>query len=202
MKKQYIFPAFILIAGFFILVGCGGSGTGGSPGSSGSENTGIIIQHVDIIGNDETPEDIDVNNHLCPDGELEPINALHREDATLLIEAALVNPAFDTFPASVEQCNITYLRSDDDPAAPIIEAWTVFPNCIIDDGSNDCIVNLIDIQRKVDFWDDLISGKFVPKNYATRYIAQYDCTYMNNFREEGSFSVEYEIFLADFETCT
>ncbi len=201
MKKRYIFTVLVLIAGFLFFNGCGGSGTGGAPGSSESENTGIVIQHVDIIGNDDTPEDIDVHNHICGDGELEPINALHREDATITIEASLVNSGFDTFPASVEKCTITYLKSDDDPAAPIIESWTVFPNCIIGDGTNECIVNLIDIQRKVDFWNDLDSGKFVPKNYSTRYIAKYECKYMNNFREEGNFEVEYEIFLADFETC-
>lgn len=201
MKRRNIFPAFIGIVGFLFLVGCGGSGTGGSPGSSGSENTGIRIEHVSIIGNDETPEDIDVANHLCPDGTLEPVNALFREDATISIDASLVNPSFDTFPASVEECYITYIKSDDDPAAPIIDTWTVFPNCGIFDGENTCKVNLIDIQRKVDFWDDIISGKFLPKNNATRYIARYDCTYMNNFREEGSFNIEYEIFLTDFDTC-
>jgi hypothetical protein len=201
MKKRYIRSLVILIC-FLFLYSCGGSGTGGAPGSSGSEDTGIVIQHVDIIGNDTTPEDIDVANHLCSDGTLEPINALHREDATMFIEAALVNEGFDAFPASVENCTITYRKSNDEPAAPIIETWTVFPNCMIIDGANSCVVNLIDIQRKVDFWDDIISSQFLPNNTASRYLATYSCRYQNNFREEGFFQIEYEIFLTDFETCT
>ncbi|TNF56193.1 hypothetical protein EP227_01065 [bacterium] len=200
MKKRYIRSLVILICMLF-LYSCGGSGTGGAPGSSGSEDTGIVIQHIDIIGNDDTPEDIDVANHICPDGEIEPINALHREDATMTIQAALVNEGFDAFPASVENCTITYRKSNDDPAAPIIETWTVYPNCIIAEGENNCVINLIDIQRKVDFWDDITSSQFIPNNAATRYVATYSCRYMNNFREDGRFQIEYEIFLWDFETC-
>lgn len=201
MKKKYIRSLVILMCVLF-LYSCGGSGTGGAPGSSGSEDTGIVIQHIAIVGNDDTPEDIDVANHLCADGTLEPVNALHREDATMTIEAALVNEGFEAFPASVENCTITYRKSNDDPAAPIIEQWQVFPNCIIEDGENPCVINLLDIQRKVDFWNDITSSKFVPVNMATRYVATYSCRYQNNFREEGFFQIEYEIFLADFETCT
>jgi hypothetical protein len=198
MKKRYIRSLVILIC-FLFLYSCGGSGTGGAPGSSGSEDTGIVIQHIDIFGNDETPEDIDVANHLCPDGTVEPVNALHREDATITIEASLVNEGFNAFPASVENCTITYRKSNDDPAAPIIETWTVFPNCIIAEGTNQCVVNLIDIQRKIDFWDDITSSQFKP-NVATRYLATYSCRYQNNFREEGFFQIEYEIFLTYFQT--
>jgi hypothetical protein len=157
MKKIYIVLG-VITAGLLILSGCGGTGTGGAPGSGGSENTNIIIQHVSIIGNDQTPSDIDVANHLCPPDfiSLEPINALFREDATITIDATLVNPTFDTFPASVEECRITYLKSGDDPASPIIEAWTIFPNCAIEDSdANDCVVNLIDVPRKVKFWMQL-----------------------------------------------
>jgi hypothetical protein len=202
MKKIYIVLG-VITTGLLTLSGCGGTGTGGAPGSGGSENTNIIIQHVRIIGTDSTPSDVDVANHLCPPEftELEPINALHREDATITIDATLVNPGFDTFPASVEECRITYLKSGDDPAAPIIESWTVFPNCsIVDSDANDCVANLIDVPRKVKFWDEIIGGVFDPE-VPSRYIAKYECSYLTNFREEGHFQVEYEIFLADFDTC-
>jgi hypothetical protein len=201
MKKRYMIMG--LITAGLLLSGCGGSGTGGAPGSGGSEDTNILIQHVGIVGNDATPSDIDVANHLCPPDftELEPINARHREDATITIDATLVNIGFESFPASVEECTITYLKSDDDPAAPIIETWTIFPNCFIEDSDvNECLVNLIDVPRKDKFWDDIITGVFDPE-VPTRYIAKYECSYMNNFREEGHFVVEYEIFLADFDTC-
>jgi hypothetical protein len=201
MKMRYI-VMILLIAGIFIIYGCGGAGTGGAPGSGGSEDTNIIIRHVSIVGNDVSPEDIDVANHLCPNGEIEPVNALHREDATITIDATLVNSQFEeAFPASVEECLITYLKSNDNPASPIIESWTVFPNCILEDSdTNNCVVNLIDIPRKTLFWDQILSAIFDP-DLPSRYIARYKCQYMNNFREEGHFQVEYEIFLTDFDTC-
>jgi hypothetical protein len=166
-----------------------------------AEEVRVLVGHL-VLQGARIQEDIDVANHLCPDGTLEPVNALHREDATISIQAALVNEGFDAFPASVENCTIRYLKSNDDPAAPIIETWTVYPNCIIDDGGNECVVNLIDIQRKVDFWDDITSSQFIPNNASTRYLATYSCRYKNNFREDGFFQIEYEIFLWDFETCT
>ena len=200
MKKRYIFTVLVLISGFLFFYGCGGAGTGGAPGSSGSEETGILVKSVNIIGNDDTPDDIDVNIHLCEGGE--PEVGLFREDATITIGATRVNPGLDTFPATVEECTITYLKDPGDPASPIIEAMTIYPNCSFTDAdSNECRVQLLDIQRKVDFWDDVTSGKFVPRNMPTRYVASYDCRYFNVYREEGFFKVEYEIYLADFEMC-
>lgn len=183
-----------------LLWGCGAGP--GAPGSSGSEDTGIQINSVTIIGNDATPKDVDVNVHLCSDGKPEPILLL-REDATITVNASKLNPksTFNPFPASVEECTITYRKPNDDPAAPIIEAWTIFPNCAIGEGSNSCVVNLLDIQRKRDFWNDIITGKNVPAKMPVRYVAAYDCKYVNNVGKSGHFQVEYEIFLADFELC-
>ncbi len=201
MKKRYLIASLIL-TGFLFLSGCGSNSTGGAPGSSGSEDTGILIRAVSIIDNDATPGDIDVNNHFCSDGKIEPINALHLERATITIDAALVNTGFDTFPASVEECTITYKKANEDPASPIIESLTVYPNCPIYDGTNDCVVDLIDIQRKVDFWDDVSNGLNTPAESSTHYAAVYNCKYVNIYGESGTFQVEYGIRLADFETCS
>jgi hypothetical protein len=108
---------------------------------------------------------------------------------------------FDTFPATIKECIITYSRSANDPVTPIIQAWTAFPNCIIEEGSNSCLAYLIDIQRKVNCWDDVTSSQFLPNNIPTRYLATYSCIYQNTFNDEGSFQVEYEIYLWDFDTC-
>jgi hypothetical protein len=185
---------FILFLG-----GCGGKG--GAPGSSGSSTTGVLIQSVSVF-KDEGP-DLDVFAcAACCDGEPEP--GLIREDATLLIGATALNPnvTFDPFPASLEECTITYKKSDDDPSSPIIDSWRIFPNCtLIDQEENACGVNLLDIQRKNDFWNDIVSGLNIPRNMPTRYIAVFNCTYKNIFAETGRLQVEYEIFLADFDLC-
>ncbi len=37
----------------------------------------------------------------------------------------------DPFPASVEECTITYLKAIEDPSSPIIPSLTIFPNCTL-----------------------------------------------------------------------
>lgn len=198
MRKRYFFllTAYCLL---LVLAGCGGGGPG-SPGSSGSEDTGIRINSVTITT--DSP-DLDANIHLCPPDFTEAEPGLFRDDATITINASRLNPNsdFDPFPSSVEECTITYLKSNDDPSSPTIEAWTVFPNCTINEGSNSCLVNLIDIQRKVDFFDDVVSGRNTPDKIPTRYAAKYDCIMKNNLGKKQSFQIELEIFLADFDLC-
>jgi hypothetical protein len=200
-NKYYWFS--LMLATVLFLGGCGGKG--GAPGSSGSSETGILIQSVRIEANGtecDLGPDLDVNLHICPDGLLEP--GLFRVDATMLIGATALNPdvAFDPFPASLEECTITYKKSDDDPSAPIIDSWRIFPNCTLtDQEENECGVNLLGIQRKTDFWGDIVSGINIPRNMPTRYIAVFNCSYKNIFAETGRLQVEYEIFLADFECC-
>jgi hypothetical protein len=204
MKKIYISASLVLMGFLFVLSGCGSSSIGGAPGSSGSEDTGILIA-VGIVGNptptDFTP-DIDVALHYCdPPDNTELEDGLYRVTATITIDAALVNPGFDTFPASVEECTITYKKANEDPASPIIENLTDYPNCPIYEGTNECVVNLIDIQRKWDYWKDVIFGLNFPDEYPTHYFAVYKCKYINIYGESGTFQVEYGIWLADFETC-
>jgi hypothetical protein len=200
MKKNYflLFTVYCLLSTIF-LWGCGGSGPG-SPGSSGSEDTGIQISAVSMTR--DTP-DIDV--YSCPDccsgGEPEP--ALTREDAAISIESEQLNPnsTVDPYPASVEQCTITYKKAIEDPSAPTIEATTLYPNCSIISGSNTCNVTLIDITRKIAYWDGITEGQYNPAEYPTHYVAQYNCKYVNKFGDEGSFEVEYDFWLADFDLC-
>ena len=101
MRRSYVLLTlcYFLLAG--ILAGCGGGS--GSPGSSGSEVTGIQIQSVTITS--EAGPDFDVYSAplACPaDKPTGPETLLHREDAVMSITAAKLNPAggFDPFPAS------------------------------------------------------------------------------------------------------
>lgn len=199
----------VIISGLMVLLtlplfSCGGGETG-SPGSSGSNDSGIVIQAVSIAGvstaSDLLP-DIDANVHLCSDGK--PEAGLFRVSADITIlaerlnESGLSNPPF---PASVEECTITYLKSNSDPSAPVIPSLTVYPNCILVDGAaSTCSVALIDIQRKSDFWTAVVSGVNVPSERPTHYVAKYYCKYKSEFGT-GYFPVEYDFWIDDFETC-
>lgn len=214
-KKYYL---GLLLLFFVCLAGCGG---GGAPGSSGSENTGIIIKSVSIsdAGTTEgaTGKEVDVALHSC-DPDPEPGLFIHSQ--TLNISADKLNPsaASDPFPASVEQCTITYIKANSDPASPVIETMTVYPNCTLTAGDdNACIISLMDLQRKRDFWSSLPAsinpgGPFyfnappgtginIPAEFPTHYIAQVRCKYMSNYGSSGYFQVEYDIWLADWDLC-
>ncbi|HMK49453.1 MAG TPA: hypothetical protein VK435_05330, partial [Thermodesulfovibrionales bacterium] len=159
MRRSYLFLAvFFLLAG--ILSGCGGGS--GAAGSAGSETTGIQIQAV-TISSDAGP-DFDVFSAplACPtDNPTGPEVLLHREDAVISVTAAKLNPSgdFDPFPASVEECTITYKKANEDPSAPVIESWTIYPNCTLTSTAvNSCPVSLIDITRKQQYWDGVMQG--------------------------------------------
>jgi hypothetical protein len=188
---------FLVLSGLFFACGDGP----GSPGSTGSEETGIRILTVSV-----TKDSPDLDVYQSPDAcDGKPESALTAERADLVITAEQLNPgsSFNPFPASVESCTITYKKAVEDPASPIIESLTIFPNCTIANGSNSCNIMVIDIARKWAYWDALSmnGGVSTPREYPTHYIARYNCTYMNNLGKEGSFQTEFDIWLADWLVC-
>ena len=201
----FIFGLAMIVA----LAGCGGGM--GAPGSSGSDETGIIIKSVSLV---PTNVDVDTHVHLCAGGTPEP--GLFREDATVTINATKLIPSStdDPFSASVEECTITYRKANGDPASPIIEAMTVYPNCTLIDGSSTCTMALLDVQRKVTWWDDLavgpsssvcpstgLFGAYCPAEYPTHYVASFNCKYVNAFGKSGFFQTEVDLWLADWNLC-
>jgi hypothetical protein len=178
---------------------CSG-GSGGSPGVTDPGDTGILVRAVSV--EKESP-DIDVfSNPVACDGE--PEEPLTREDATLNIDVQRINQNVisDPLPASIEQCTITYLKANQDPGAPVLESLTIYPNCILQDGTSSCEITLIDISRKVTYANAvLIQGGNSPAEYPTHYVARYYCKFKNNFGDEGFFPVEFDMWLADFENC-
>ena len=169
------------------------------------EGTGIQIQSVTITSAAGPDFDVYSAPLACPaDKPTGPETGLHREDAVISITAAKLNPAggFNPFPASVEECTITYKKANEDPSAPVIESWTIYPNCALDGtGANNCPVSLIDITRKQQYWNDIKDGINKPAEYPTHYVAGYKCKYMNLVGKSGYFSVEYDLWLADFLMC-
>jgi hypothetical protein len=200
-RKSWLFVICYLSFIVLFLWGCG-SGPG-SPGSSGSEDTGIRIRAVSI-----TKDSPDIDVYASPtacDGKAE--TPLTRESATMSVESEMLNPnsTVDPYPASVEQCTITYKKAIEDPSAPTIESLTIYPNCSLGGCPvtcpDICSVTLIDIDRKVAYLDAITGGQNNPAEYPTHYIAQYNCKYVNNFGKSGTFQVEYDFWLADFLTC-
>lgn len=203
MKRRYniLLLFLILIGPLFVLSGCGGA-IGGAPGSD-SGDTGILLTHVSIVGEDvgtDSDDEVDVALHLCPPALTELEDGLYEHDGIMTIGAKAVG-FDDVFPASVEQCTITYLKGNENPDAPIIESHTVYPNCkIVERENNVCRTIMFPIDRKWKWWDDF-NGLNFTIYYPTHYVARYKCTFINNYGKEGSFQVEYDIYLADWDNC-
>jgi hypothetical protein len=204
MKKRYISAFLILLGILLVSIGCGGgSKKSGSPGSDIGD-TGILISSVNL-----TPEDgaeFDTAIHCCSINpqtgacdEFEEGLFIDYGDLLITTEAY----AFDAYPASIEQCRITYKKANEDPSSPLIESTTIFPNCIISTvGETLCLhVPIMDIRRKTLYWDDIGVGFNLPLEYPTHYIAVFNCEYMNSYGDRGDFQVETDVWLADWDLC-
>jgi hypothetical protein len=191
----------VLIAGVMMLLswsllGCGSEG--GAPGSSNADKTGVLIQSVTITTTDTNGKNLHVFPTTPPSTDE---NAITLDEVTMNIVAAKRNETglSQPFPASLEECTITYLKAVEDPSSPIIPSLTTFPNCILTEttaeASNECSVTLIDAQRKRDYWNAINKGLNLPAEYPTHYVAQYYCKYLSNFGEYGYFPIEYDFYL-------
>ncbi|MHB8882241.1 MAG: hypothetical protein ACYC69_12140 [Thermodesulfovibrionales bacterium] len=196
-NKHYGLISLVILA-VISLINCGGGG--GAPGSTGSQDTGIQITVAGL-----TTESLDIDTFQNPtacSGEAE--QPLTKQDAVLNISTVNLTPDITDahFPATIEECTITYLKANEDPASPIIENLTIFPNCTLNEGSNSCTVMLIDIARKSQYAVPvLVTGTNSPAEYPTHYVAKYTCKYVNNFGREGYFQTEIDIWLADWLSC-
>jgi len=201
MNRKYhslILISFILV----VLISCGG--TGGAPGSD-TGDTGILIQSATLA---RTSPDIDTVQDCCAvdatTGACVTVEKFTRDDVTLTVTTSNLTPTITAaqFPASVEECTITYLKANADPAAPIIENLTVYPNCSLSEGTNTCAVTLIDIARKHQYADPVfVNHTSIPAERPTHYVAKFSCSYINNFGKAGHFQAEIDLWLSDFDNC-
>ncbi|MGC2064562.1 MAG: hypothetical protein WA610_16450 [Thermodesulfovibrionales bacterium] len=201
MKRRYhslILISFVLV----VLISCGG--TGGAPGSD-TGDTGIMIQSATLS---RTSPDIDTVRDCCSfdtaTNTCATLEVFTREDVDLTVTTSNLTPTItsDQFPASVEECTITYIKANEDPAAPIIEKLTIFPNCILNEGSNTCSVTLIDIARKGQYAIPVfVNRTSVPAEQPTHYVAKLSCSYINNFGKAGHFEAEIDLWLSNFDNC-
>ncbi|MBA4372199.1 MAG: hypothetical protein C0402_04995 [Thermodesulfovibrio sp.] len=201
MNRKYhslILISFVLVA----LISCGG--TGGAPGSD-TADTGIMIQSAILS---RTSPDIDTFRDCCSvdatTGACASAEVFTREDATLTVITSNLTAGVTSahFPASVEECTVTYIKANEDPAAPIIEKLTIFPNCKLSDGSNTCAVTLIDIARKLQYSTPVfVTGTHIPAEQPTHYVAKFSCNYINNFGKAGHFEAEIDLWLSNFDNC-
>lgn len=200
MKVRHFSFLLMLIFAAASLASCGGGG--GAPGAGDTNKTEILIQSVLLSAESD---DIDVFSNPAACGtppDLTPESPLTDANATLDITATAINqdPAFlSPFPANIESCFVTYTSAV--IGAPIIESKMIYPNCSFIDGVTSCTLDLLNIARKTQWWDDFSSGKFAPAEYPTKYTVSYSCKYQNSYGKEGQLGGRMDIDLADWLSC-
>ncbi|MBI5101027.1 MAG: hypothetical protein HZB33_04245 [Nitrospirae bacterium] len=197
MTNRHYGPISFVILAVISLISCGGSG--GAPGAD-PQNTGIMINSAILS---MSSPDIDAFQNCCNE-TCTSVEVFTRESATLDVTTANLTPAITDaqFPAKIQECTITYLKANEDPAAPIIESLTIFPNCTLVEGTNSCDVTIIDITRKLQYSTPVIVDQtHMPAERPTHYVALMTCTYTSNFGKSGTFQAPLDIWLDNFNKC-
>lgn len=208
MKKSYfLLVAVCLLLFTFLLSGCG-SGPG-SPGSTGTEDTGIMLDAIITplyIG--KNTNSVDVVQQTCTSGTPETFTD---HSATLTVTARLINtnPQIPPGILYVEKYTVEYRRSQDSIGAPPIETDTRYGTIVITPpqsgtGSTTTTVTVIfvDLKRKDKYLSDVQSGAY---SYSSAYLNNYTATYtfegQSQYGKRFTFMVQADFQMGSFDNC-
>jgi hypothetical protein len=208
MKRRYLIfiMYWLLLTG--ILYGCG-SGPG-SPGSSGTEDTGVELDAT-IVGtyNGADTYSVDAFQDLCDAGPPPVFEVFTDHGATVTITARRINPTSTFTPGKlhIQKYTIKYVRSNDSIGAPPIESDTRFvsiditPPAGAGTTTTTASILLVDLIRKDQYWTDVTSGQYSSDNSLNNYTAIYTFEGQNDFGTHFSFEVHVPFQIADFLNC-
>jgi len=173
MKRSYFLLFTVCSLLFSVLLwGCGGGGEG-TFCSKGAEDIGVDIC-VTV-----TPKDSSNVNAFVTDcdnsGTIDSKELLKDHLATVSITSKKINPqsTFDPYPITIKGFTITYIPDRID--SPGIREFTPLGPVniqLFSDGTISQDVDLVDIERKDEFAQDINSGRF-NSNLPQRYTAVY-----------------------------
>ncbi len=204
---------FLILSGLFY--GCGGSGPG-SPGSHGTEDTGVILEATIIpeyLGANTNDVDAFRISNCDGDPTTNDPEPYTQHDATVTINASLINPN-STFQAGdlfIEKYTVEYRRSTDSIGTPPIEKFTEFKSIIIPAPSGTGINTVtdtlffVDLPRKTKYVDDMTSGSYSSSMnnpfFLNNYTAIYTFEGKNEFGTNFSFKTQVGFVIGYFDNC-
>jgi hypothetical protein len=190
-----------------------GSGPG-SPGSSGSEDTGIIVDAPQVTGlyNGTNTDSVDVFQEVCDPGPPPKYEIFTDHQATATFTARLVNPdtTFQVGNLYIDKYTIEFRRSTDSIGAPPIESDKRFETITIPApvgaGTTTVTVSdlsLVDLIRKEQYANDMLSGRYSSSpSYINNYTAIYTFYGKNDFGKEFKIKATMNFQIGDFDYCT
>ena len=210
MKKNNIFLfAVSCFLSTIFLWGCGGGA--GSPGSKGTEDTGVEVDAtVTPFYLNENTYSCDAYRDICDPGPPPEPENFTDHSAILTVTARLINPntTFQAGTLYIEKYTVEFKRSADSVGAPPILSDTRYKTIVIPapvgtgvTTVEDTII-LVDLIRKEQYWTNVTSGQY---NSGTAYLNNYTAVYKfegkNEYGEKFSFKAQTDFQIGWFDYC-
>jgi hypothetical protein len=209
MKRRYLIVImyWLLLSG--ILYGCGGGP--GSPGSRGTEDTGVMLDAT-ITGtyNGADIYSVDTFQQVCSAGPPPTYEYFADHAATVSITARLVNPSAKFTPGTlhIQKYRVEYRRLNDSIGAPPIETFIGYPSIDITPPVGTATTTtvftamLVDLLRKDQYAADVTSGQYsAGLAYINNYTAVYTFEGVNDFGTHFSFQAMLTFQIGAFNNC-
>jgi hypothetical protein len=204
MKRSYlllfaIYPVLIVL----LLWACGGGSGSGSPGSCGTEDTGVMLdpqitegsRNVDAWADEISP------GVYC---------GLTDSTVTLTVNSRLINPTTEVTPGVlyVEKYTIEYRRSQDSIGAPPIENFTGYHTIVMIPPAGEEIktyvttgIILVDLVRKLQYANDIASPQYTSSETLNNYTAIYTFEGKNQYGADFCFKVQFNFEIGNYANC-
>jgi len=212
MRRNYIcLFAFCLLSAAMLLCGCGGGDGPGSPGSCGTEKTGVMVDvTISPIYLGAPTYSVDAFRDICDEGPPEVWEFYGTHDASLTFTARLINPGTDFRPGRlhIEKYTIKYFRSTDSIGAPPIETDRRFMTLAITPPTGTGTTTLtttgifLDLTRKIQYANDIIGGRYSSTSFGlNNYTAVYRFEGKNDFGDSFCFEGQANFEIGNFDNC-
>ncbi|MBM4144650.1 MAG: hypothetical protein FJ240_00010 [Nitrospira sp.] len=210
MKEKYLllFTVYCLL---FTVILCGCGEGPGSPGSSGSENTGVKVDaSVEGLYLGQPTYSVDAFRGICDEGPPPEYEDFTDHQATVTFTARLLNPN-STFQAGklyIEKYTVEFRRKPDSISAPPIEFYPGFASIVIHapTGAGEVTVTtdirFVDLIRKDQYAEDVLSGRYSSwLAYINNYTAIFTFEGKNEYGEEFTVKTQMDFQIGNFDNC-
>ena len=210
MKKNkfLVFAVYCLLSAVF-LCGCGGGA--GSPGSEGTEDTGVEVDAtITPVYLGANTYSVDAFQVVCDEGPPPVVEDFTDHNATLSMTARLINPS-TTFQAGtlyVEKYKVEFRRSSDSIGAPPIQSDTRYKTIVIAAPTGTGVttvedtVILVDLIRKDQYKADVTSGQYNSTSASlNNYTAIYTFEGKNEYGKDFTFKAQTDFQIGSFNYC-
>lgn len=229
MKRHSLFSSAIIIL-LLALSGCG-SGGSGAPGSSGSDNTGVMLEsyvrpyyiiggwtisntetssNITFEGNFTNAVDVIQNPDCNPSPDTTEPEPIAEHSAILVINAKLLNPSSAFKPGNlyITEYKVDYFRSTDSLTAPPIESDRRFVSILIGvpPGSGNwysaASVVFVDLIRKNRYVEMIQGGMYTARpGFLNNYTAEYTFYGQDSNGKSFSFKTRHDFTMGSYDNC-